>query len=161
MPARGSLWVCAAGVIAALLTGCGDGATGSEPGSRRPTSPRSAAHASAPSAVSDKAFRPGRTPPMPNLSPLTVTARDAFAFRAAADARHLVWVTGPVEEEGVETALMQRDLRTGRTTTLARGVDPHYGLAAAGGRVVFTETAGSTRLLAVRHDGSDPIELAR
>jgi hypothetical protein len=91
---------------------------------------------------------------------MTVTTRDAFAFRAVADAGHLVWLTGPVEEDGVETALMQRDLRTGHTTTLARGIDPHYGLAATRDWVVFAETAGSSRLLAMRHDGSGRLELA-
>jgi hypothetical protein len=87
---------------------------------------------------------------------------DAFAFRVVADARHLVWMTGPVEEEKVQSAMVQRDLRTERTTTLARGVDVAYGLVSTAKWVVYarTGTDGATRLLAVRHDGSGAFELS-
>jgi hypothetical protein len=160
MLARCRQCVCAAGVIAMLLAGCGGDAKAPEPRSGRSTPAAAGAHKAQPTAVSTHAFRPGRAAPVPALRPIRVATRDAFAFRAVADAGHVVWLTGPVEEEGVETALMQRDLRTGRTTILARGIDPHYGLAATGDWVVFTETTGSTRLLAMRHDGSGRTQLA-
>jgi hypothetical protein len=71
------------------------------------------------------------------------------------DARYLVWETGPLEGLG-GTALRQRDDRTGKVTTLARGVVRDYGLASWSTAVVYgapTRT-GRVRLVEVRHDGS-------
>jgi len=89
-----------------------------------------------------------------------LTKPDTFVFRAVADAHHLVWMTGPVEEEATPTALLQHDLRTKRTTTLVRGIDTNYGLASTARWVVYARTDSSTRLLATRHDGSHTVELS-
>jgi hypothetical protein len=74
-------------------------------------------------------------------------------YRAAADQHHVVWETGPVEEEDVPTSLLQRDLATGTTTRLARNIYPAYGLASTRRWVVYAEGNGAS-LVALTHDGS-------
>jgi hypothetical protein len=92
--------------------------------------------------------------PAPSLrpGPLVVT-RGTAVYRAAADEHHIVWETGPVEEEDVPTSLLQRDLDSGRTTRLARNIYPAYGVASTRRWVVYAEGNGAN-LVAVTHDGS-------
>jgi hypothetical protein len=75
--------------------------------------------------------------------------------------RYLVWVSGPINAENVPTLLRQRDLRTGRTTTLARGVDANGGLASTARWVAYVSDEPTPVLLAVRHDGRRRHVLAR
>ncbi|MEK6276333.1 MAG: hypothetical protein AABM30_13530 [Actinomycetota bacterium] len=69
--------------------------------------------------------------------------------------RHLVWEAGAIEGNDTSTVLVQRDLRSGRTTTLARNVARAFGLAATSDWVVYATGRLGTTIMAVRHDGSD------
>ena len=74
--------------------------------------------------------------------------------------RYLVWESSGGEESTVVPSLLQRDLRSQKVRTLARGAVSHYGLASTTGWVVYSSAAGST-LVAVRHDGSGTVTLTR
>jgi hypothetical protein len=97
------------------------------------------------------ALRPGRL----------VEAPEVFAFKSAADSRHLVWVAGGVEAEDHPAEVRQRDLATNQVSTLARDVDPGYGLASTTRWVVYAQGGPPTRLIATPHDGSKTVTLAR
>jgi hypothetical protein len=90
-----------------------------------------------------------------------VQAPGVFVFRSAADSRHLVWVAGGVEEEDHPVEVRQRDLAMNRVSTLARDVDPGFGLASTSRWVVYGQGGPPTRLIATRHDGSRTVTLAR
>ena len=138
------------GLVAAALTagcaGCGD--------DRRATS---AMHDTG--GRSPGTFSPTRSRPFSIPEGLSTTKR-GFVFRVAADARHLVWMTGPVEEESLPTTVQQRELGSGRRVMLAKGIDPGYGLGSTSNWVVYGVTSRGTQLMAVRHDGSGRIELS-
>ncbi|MGH2945471.1 MAG: hypothetical protein ACRDPC_04295 [Solirubrobacteraceae bacterium] len=132
--------------LTALLTSCSGGAkTGTAAPPRILTGP----------------FEPSASAPAPPLPPgaFAVTA-GTVVYQAAADRNHVVWETGPVQGAGPRTALLQRDLRSGRRTTLALEVFPGYGLASTTGWVVYAEGLEGRRLVAIAHDGSKRIVLS-
>lgn len=65
----------------------------------------------------------------------------------------LVWETAGPEEDAIVSTVVQKNLRTNRLRTLARGTNPDYGVASTARWVVYVSGSGST-LFAVRHDGS-------
>jgi hypothetical protein len=142
------------GAVAALLALAAAGlllAAEDDPPPHRPAAP-----------VLTGTFRASAPGPAPALRPgRLVSAPGVFAFAAAADARHLVWVAGGVEEEDHPADVRQRVLATGRVITVARGVDPGYGLASTTGWVVYARGGPQTRLLATAHDGSKTMMLSR
>jgi hypothetical protein len=120
-----------------------------------------------------------RSTPPPRISPpmsLGAAARSAtarvsagilFVSRGiavdgiAADPHHLVWETGPFEDESTPTVLHQRPLAGGPTRTLATAVVPSLGVASTTRWVVYAAARGTTSsLMAVHHDGSGAHRLA-
>ena len=88
-----------------------------------------------------------------------ILALKAAAAPVAVDSRYLVWERGDPEGEG-ETDLLQRDLRTGWTVTLARNVRPIDGVASTPEWVVYGGVGGvNGKLVAIRHDGSERLIL--
>jgi hypothetical protein len=145
---RGSLRaaVACSVAIAWALGGCG--------GCERAPAPTSAG-----SSRSSDTLSP--TPPRAvALRPGVSTTKAGFVYRVAADARHLAWLTGPVEEESLPTAVYVRPLRSSKSAVLSKGVDAGYGLASAANWVVYATTSERTRLIAVRPDGSHRTELS-
>jgi hypothetical protein len=145
-----------AGVVAALLALAGAGVlVAAGRGSRDPAGRRA-------EPVLMTGFRPSAARPAAALRPgRVVTAPGVFAFKAVADARHLVWVAGGVEEEDHPADVQQREFATRRVTTLARDVDPGFGLASTSRWVVYASGGPPTRLVATAHDGSATMTLAR
>ena len=79
----------------------------------------------------------------------------------AADPHHLVWETGPFEDESTPTVLHQRPLAGGPARTLASGVVPNLGVASTAQWVVYAVTRGTTSwLMAVHHDGKGAHRIA-
>jgi hypothetical protein len=79
----------------------------------------------------------------------------------AVDPHHLVWETGPFEDESTPTVLHQRPLAGGPTRTLATAVVPNLGVASTASWVVYAVARGTTSsLMAVRHDGSGAHRIA-
>jgi hypothetical protein len=78
----------------------------------------------------------------------------------AEDAGHVIWATLPVGRSDT-AAIVRRDLRRRRSTTLAGDVAPQYGLAVAAGRAVYATTSAPPRLVAVRTDGGGRVVLSR
>ncbi len=110
----------------------------------------------------DGPFAPSSSPAGPSLTPgVLVKTTERFHFRVAADLNHLLWMTGPLEARVAPTVLMQRDLRSKRSATLAVDVDPGFGLASTTGWVTYAETGPEPRLLAVTHDGRRRVTLSR
>jgi hypothetical protein len=144
--ARTAVLIVAAAPLTALLASC----SGSEKTS-----------SAVPPSVLTGPFEPSAAVPARSLPPgaFAVTA-GTVVYRAAADRNHVVWETGPLEDSGVRTALLQRDLRTGRRTTLALDVFPAYGLASTAGWVVYAAGLDGRRLVAVAHDGAKRIVLS-
>lgn len=106
-------------------------------------------------------FSPSSSPPAPSLAPgVLVKTTERFHFRVAFDPNHVVWVTGPLQARIAPTVLMQRDLRSKRSTTLAVDVDPGFGLASTTGWVAYADTGSESRLLAVTHDGRRRVTLS-
>jgi len=120
-----------------------------------------------------------RSAPPPRISPpmsLGAAARSATArMRAgilfvsrgiaidgiAVDPHHLVWETGPFEDESTPTVLHQRPVAGGPTRTLATAVVPNLGVASTASWVVYAVARGTTSsLMAVRHDGSGAHRIA-
>jgi hypothetical protein len=156
-PGRSSiviLRVCAAATLLVLLTTTGILLAGGGD-TRTPVRPPPA------QALVTGPFRPSATglPPALRLGRL-VEAPGLFVFRAAADARHLVWVAGGVEDDR-PAEVIQRELGTERATTLARGVDPAYGLASTTRWVVYAQDGPRMRLVATPHRGSGSVTLSR
>lgn len=79
---------------------------------------------------------------------------------ALAGDRYVLWETAPPVEGG-PPALLQRDLRTRRTSTLARDVASQYGLAPASDWVVYATATLPPRLAAVRRQGGRRLLLSR
>jgi hypothetical protein len=115
----------------------------------------------APPPVLTGPFEPSAAAPPRSLprGAFAVTA-GTVVYRAAADQNHVVWETGPIEDSGVRTALLQRELGSARRTTLALDVFPPYGLASTAGWVVYADGLEGQRLVAVGHDGSKRIVLS-
>jgi hypothetical protein len=89
-----------------------------------------------------------------------VVAKGKAVKQVAADARRLVWETGPLEGENSETTLLGRTLPGGRKRVLARNVKSSYGLALAAGWVVYADGGSRTRLRAISLDGSRNVILS-
>jgi hypothetical protein len=83
-----------------------------------------------------------------------LVTRGSVVGPVAVDAGHVVAVVGPIEAENAVPRLVQRELPRGRTTTLARDVDPTQGLASTTDWVAYATSNGA--LVAIRHDGSRP-----
>jgi hypothetical protein len=84
-----------------------------------------------------------------------VLAPHAAAGPVAADARDLVWESGPIESDQFQPTLHDRDLSTGTTRTLSSNVDPLFGLASTSGFVFYARSTGnSTSLVRVSHAGT-------
>ena len=81
--------------------------------------------------------------------------------QVAVAGKHIVWETGPLEGENSGTALLERELGTGRKRILARSVKSSYGLALTSGWVVYADGGVHTRLSAIRPDGSRKMVLSR
>jgi hypothetical protein len=106
-------------------------------------------------------FEPSASAPAPSLPPGVFAATaGTVVYQAAADRNHVVWETGPVQGAGARTALLQRDPRSRRRTTLALDVFPAYGLASTTGWVVYAEGLEGRRLVAIAHDASKRIVLS-
>jgi hypothetical protein len=82
------------------------------------------------------------------------------ARAASTDGRSVVWETFG-SDEGAIAALVVRDLRTRRSTTLARNIAPQYGLAVARGMVVYATATLPPRLVAVRGANGRRVVLSR
>jgi hypothetical protein len=83
-----------------------------------------------------------------------VVVSGAAAGPVGSDADHVVWESGPLETDSIQPVLHDRVLSTGKTTTIARKVDPLYGVASTTRSVFFARTApGGTQLLRVSHGG--------
>jgi hypothetical protein len=148
------LRVCAAAALLVLLTTGILVAAGGD--TRKPARPQAA------QSVVTGPFRPSPPRPAPALSPgRLVAARGVVVFRAAADARHLVWMVGGVEDADHPTEVIQRELRANRVTTLARGADPAYGLASTRRWVVYAADGPVPRLVATPHRGRGSVTLSR
>ena len=146
---RRSAWLLASAAVAAsLLAACSGGASN---------------HSALPARIS---------PPMSlgaaaRSGTATLPASILFVSRGiaidgiAADPRHLVWETGPFEDEGTPTLLHQRPLAGGPIRTLATAVVPNLGVASTARWVVYAVTRGTTSsLMAVHHDGSGAHRIA-
>ena len=72
----------------------------------------------------------------------------AAAGPVGSDRGHVVWESGPLEADSSQPILHDRTLSTGTTRTIARKVDPLYGVASTARWVFFARTTGSgTQLL--------------
>jgi hypothetical protein len=132
-------WVLAFAVFAAGAVACW-GSDSAPP----PT------EASGPFAVPPNAARA----PMTRLLPTVVARTQGLSPAAVAvDRHHVVWEQGPLEGEFSST-LVQLDLRSERTMTLARNVDPLFGLASSTDWVVYVTPSRPQRVVMVRHDGT-------
>ena len=91
----------------------------------------------------------------PRLEPGPVVITRAGAVGPVAlDPRHLVWESGAIEEGGAEAVVYQLELRSGRTTRLAREVNRSYGLASTSRWVVYVAGPDGRTVIAVDHAGS-------
>jgi hypothetical protein len=95
--------------------------------------------------------------PAPLLAPgVLVAAHGTATGPVGSDGNHLVWESGPLETDSSQPILHDRTLPTGVTKTIARKVDPLYGVASTTRWVFFARTtAGGTELLRVSHAGTD------
>jgi copper transport protein len=75
------------------------------------------------------------------------------------EGRSIVWETFG-SDEGAVAALAVRDLRTHRSTTLARDIAPQYGLAEASGTIVYATGTLPPRLVAIQRPGERRLLLA-
>ena len=93
--------------------------------------------------------------PAPNLeSGVLAVVSGAAAGPVSSDADHVVWESGPIETDSIQPILHDRVLSTGTTTTIARKVDPLYGVASTTDWVFFARTSPrGTQLLRVSHKG--------
>ena len=149
--ARASLriTVCCSLAAATLTAGCGGcGDDGPAKSAARETS-----------GPSPGTFSPTRATPF-SIPPGLSTTKSGFVYRVAADPHHLVWLTGPAEEESLPTTVQQRDFGSRRRVVLAKGNDPGYGLGTTSNWVVYAVTSNGTRLMAIRHDGSERSQLS-
>jgi hypothetical protein len=126
-------------LLAAFVGSCGGGTPGFDPG----------AFMRATGLPTGRPLPPG---------PLLVT-RGSVVGPVAVDAQHLVAVVGPIEAENAVPRLVERELPRGRTTTLAKDVDPTQGLASTAKWVIYATSSGA--LTAIRHDGSGRRILSR
>ncbi|HMJ00424.1 MAG TPA: hypothetical protein VK488_11370 [Gaiellaceae bacterium] len=85
--------------------------------------------------------------------------RGAAVERVAAEQRHLVWETGPLEGNG-PTVVLDRVAGSGRKRILAQHVNPSYGLAVTAGWTVYANGGARTSLIAISRDGSKRIVLS-
>ena len=91
------------------------------------------AETSGPFVLPSETARVPMTRPLPELIARTAGVSPAAV---AVDRHHVVWEPGPLEGEFSST-LVQRDLRSGRTVTLARNVAPLFGLASSTHWIVY------------------------
>jgi hypothetical protein len=92
--------------------------------------------------------------PKTRLLPEVVARIEGLSPAAVAvDRYHVVWEPGPLEGE-FSTTLVQRDLRSGHMTTLARNVEPLFGLASSTEWVVYVTPSQPQQVVMVRHDGT-------
>jgi copper transport protein len=82
------------------------------------------------------------------------------ARAVSTDGRSVVWETFG-SDEGAVAALAVRELRTRRSTMLARNIAPQYGLGVASGMVVYAMSTLPPRLVAVRPGSRRPLVLSR
>ncbi len=94
----------------------------------------------------------------PRLGPgALVVIKGAAAGPVSADTDHLVWESGPIQSDAFEPDLHDRVLSTGTTRTIAKNVDPLFGVASTSQFVFYARTSGKqTALLEVSHGGTDP-----
>jgi hypothetical protein len=71
------------------------------------------------------------------------------ARAVSTDGRSVIWETFG-SDEGAVAALAVRELRTRRSTTLARNIAPQYGLGVASGMVVYATSTLPPRLVALQ-----------
>jgi copper transport protein len=76
------------------------------------------------------------------------------------DGRYVVWETFG-SDGGAVAALVQRDLRIRRSTTVARDIAPQYGLAVTSRLLVYATATLPPRLVAVDRSGGPQLLLAR
>jgi hypothetical protein len=84
----------------------------------------------------------------------------AAANATAEDADHLIWESLQSEEGGT-AALFRRDLPARRSSLLASGVAPAFGLAVAAGHVAYAVGASPPQLVAMATGGGSREVLAR
>lgn len=82
------------------------------------------------------------------------------ARAVSTDGHSVVWETFGSDEGAIAT-LVVRDLRTRRSTTLARNVAPQYGLGVAAGMLVYATATLPHRLVAVQPANGRRLVLAR
>ena len=85
---------------------------------------------------------------------------EATPARAVVDGGDVVWETFG-SDEGAIAGLFLQELRTRRTTTLAREVSPQYGLAVTSGLIVYATSGLPPRLVAIRRGSGRHQLLAR
>lgn len=103
--------------------------------------------------------RPGGTSRVP--PGVVVREVGRAVLQVAISGRYLVWEAAALESDKIPV-LRQRDLRSGKVTTLAFDVLPDYGLAAMRRWIVYADQApsGRVRLMAMHHDGSSRVALS-
>ena len=145
---RGTCLLASAAVAATLLAACDGGAS-------KLSAPTPAI---SPPMSLGAAARPGTAPMRPGV---LFVLRGIAVDGIAADPHHLVWETGPFEDESTPTLLHQRSLGGGPTRTLASAVVPNLGVASTAQWVAYAVTRGTTSsLMAVHHDGSGAHRIA-
>ncbi len=93
-------------------------------------------------------------PSAPRGETLVVSTHTAIGPVAASQG-HLVWESVPLESAASVPTLRDRNLTTGKTRTLAAGVDPLFGVAATSRFVFYARSSGrSTSLIRVSHEGT-------
>jgi hypothetical protein len=100
-----------------------------------------------------------RTPRTELLPDVVARTQGVSPAAVAVDRDHIVWEPGPLEGE-FPTTLVQQDLRSGSTVTLAGNVAPLFGLASTTDWVVYVVPSDPQRLMMVRHDGTEGQVLA-
>ena len=145
---RGTCLLAAAAVAATLLAACDSG-----------TSKRSAPPPRISPPMSLGAAARSATQRVP--AGILFISRGIAVDGIAADPHHLVWETGPFEDESTPTVLHQRPLAGGSSRTLATAVIPNLGVASTTHWVVYAAARGTTSsLIAVHHDGSGAHRIA-
>lgn len=94
--------------------------------------------------------------PAPVIAPgVLASFSGAAAGPVGSDRGHVVWESGPLEADSSQPILHDRTLSTGTTRTIARKVDPLYGVASTTRWVFFARTTASgTQLLRISHEGA-------
>jgi hypothetical protein len=100
-------------------------------------------------------------PPVLGVGPLVLVAGRAIG-PVAASGRYVVWEEAGIQSEDTTPSLRQRDLRSGRTVTLARDAVRGPAMASTRDWVVYAseDSSGRRHLVGISHEGSRRIVLS-